>query len=146
MATAAPAKAPVHLWIVGVVSFLWNSYGAYDYVMKQTRNADYLAQMTEAERDFVANFPVWMDAAWAFGVWGALLGSLLLLIRSRFAVWAFAVSLAGLLVSTIYHYGASNAPASLDSGAMLGLNIAIWAVAIALLIYSWRMRAKGVLR
>ena len=141
MATATPAKAPVHLWIVGVASFLWNSYGAYDYVMKQTRNADYLAQMTEAERDFVARFPVWMDAAWAFGVWGALLGSLLLLIRSRFAVWAFAVSLAGLLVSTIYHYSASNAP-----GGMLGLNIAIWVVAIALLVYSWRMRARGVLR
>jgi hypothetical protein len=146
MATAAPAKTPVHLWIVGVVSFLWNTYGVYDYVMKQTRNADYLAQMTEAERAFVANFPVWMDAAWAFGVWGALLGSLLLLIRSRFALWAFAVSLAGLLVSTLYHYGLSNAPAALYTGAMLGLNFAIWAVAITLLVYAWRMQAKGVLR
>ena len=31
------------------------------------------------------------------------------------------------------------------TGAMLGLNIAIWAVAVGLLVYAYRMRARGVL-
>jgi hypothetical protein len=39
---------------------------------------------------------------WALGVWGALAGSMLLLLRSRRAVTAFAASLVGLAVSTGY--------------------------------------------
>ena len=26
-----PAKAPVHLWIVGILAVLWNAVGAFDY-------------------------------------------------------------------------------------------------------------------
>ena len=147
MATSAPARTPVHLWIVGIVSLLWNLVGAYDYVMTQTGNADYLSNFTEAQRAYFEAFPAWMEAAsWALGVWGALLGSLLLLIRSRFAVWSFGISLLGLLISTIYQFGLSDLPADLTTPMMIGMTIAIWAIAIALFVYAHRMQARGVLR
>lgn len=146
MATSAPARTPAHLWIVGIVSLLWNLVGAYDYVMTQTNNADYLSMFTEAQRAYFEAFPAWMEAAWALGVWGAVLGSLLLLIRSRYALWAFGVSLAGLLVSTIYQFGVSNMPADMMTPLNIGLTIAIWVVAIALLVYAYRMQARGALR
>lgn len=140
------ARTPVHLWIVGGLSALWNAFGAYDYVMTQTRNEAYLAGFTEAQRAYFESFPALMEAAWACGVWGALAGSLLLLARSRHAVLAFAVSLAGLLASTLYQYGIATPPADLMTGAMMAVNAMIWLIAIALLAYAWRMRAKGVLR
>lgn len=143
MATAAPAKAPVHLWIVGVVSLLWNAFGALDYVMSQLRNEAWLSQLTEAQRAWLDASPAWADAAWAFGVWGALLGSVLLLMRSRHAFWAFAVSLAGLAVSTVYQHVVSPMP---GAGSMNMLMIAIWIVALGLLVYTYRMRSSGVLR
>ena len=31
-------KAPIHLWIVGILSLLWNSFGGYNYTMTRTRN------------------------------------------------------------------------------------------------------------
>jgi hypothetical protein len=34
------AKAPVHLWIVGFLSLLWNGFGCYDYLMTRMRNLD----------------------------------------------------------------------------------------------------------
>lgn len=139
-------KTPVHLWIVGGLSALWNAFGAFDYLMTQTRNEAYLAQFTDAQRAYFDSFPAWMEAAWACGVWGALLGSLLLLARSRHAVLAFGISLGGLLVTSIYQYGLSTPPADLQGGAMMVMSLVIWAVAIALLAYAWRMRAKGVLR
>ena len=143
MATAASAKAPVHLWIVGVVSLLWNAFGALDYTMSQLRNEAWLSQLTEAQRAWLDASPAWTDAAWAFGVWGALLGSVLLLMRSRHAFWAFVVSLAGLAVSTVYQHVISPMP---GVGSMSLLMIAIWIIALGLLYYAYRMRASGVLR
>jgi hypothetical protein len=143
MATAASAKAPVHLWIVGVVSLLWNAFGALDYTMSQLRNEAWLSQLTEAQRAWLDASPAWTAAAWAFGVWGALLGSVLLLMRSRHAFWAFVVSLAGLAVSTVYQHVISPMP---GAGSMSMLMIAIWIIALGLLYYAYRMRANGVLR
>jgi hypothetical protein len=136
----------VHLWIVGALATLWNAFGCFDYLMTQTRNERYLAGFTDPQRVYFDSFPLWMEAAWAFGVWGALAGSLLLLARSRHAVTAFAVSLAGLAVSTVYQYGLSEPPPEMTKGPMLIMNLVIWAVAIGLLVYAMRMRGRGVLR
>jgi hypothetical protein len=35
-------RTPVHLWIVGILSLLWNAMGCFDYVMTRMRNTDYL--------------------------------------------------------------------------------------------------------
>lgn len=140
------SRTPVHLWIVGVLATIWNGFGGFDYLMTQTRNEQYLAHFTDPQRVYFESFPIWMEAAWAFGVWGGLAGSLLLLARSRWAVAAFAVSLAGLAISTVYQYVLSTPPPEMTSGAMLAMNLVIWAVAIGLLFYAMRMRARGVLR
>ena len=139
-------RTPLHLWIVAVLATIWNAFGCFDYLMTQTHNAQYLANFTDPQRVYFESFPVWMEAAWAFGVWGGLAGSLLLLARSRYAVAAFAVSLAGLAISTVYQYVLSTPPPEMTSGAMLAMNLVIWAVAIGLLVYAMRMRARGVLR
>ena len=143
---AASARTPMHLWIVGGMATVWNAFGAFDYLMTQTRNEAYLAGFTDPQRIYFESFPIWMEAAWALGVWGGLAGSLLLLARSRWAVTAFAVSLAGLAVSTLYQYGLNSPPEDMMTGAMLAMNLAIWAVAIGLLVYAIRMRGRGVLR
>ena len=140
------ARTPVHLWIVGVLATVWNAFGCFDYVMTQTENAQYLAQFTDAQRDYFQSFPAWMEAFWAVGVWGALLGSLLLLIRSRHAVTAFILSLIGLLVGTVYQYGVADMPSDMMTPAMMGVSALIWVIAIGLLVYAMRMRRRGVLR
>jgi hypothetical protein len=139
-------RTPMHVWIVGVLATIWNGFGCFDYLMTQTRNADYLANFTDPQRAYFESFPIWMEATWALGVWGGMAGSLLLLLRSRHAVAAFAVSLFGLAASTVYQYVLSSPPADMMTGAMVAMNLAIWAAAIGLLVYSLRMRRRGVLR
>ena len=143
---AASTKAPVHLWIVGVLAALWNAMGVTDYLMTQTRNASWMAQMTPEQVAWLENAPMITHASWAFGVWGGLAGSLLLLARSRHAVTAFILSLAGLAVNTGYQVMAPMPSGHMDTAAMIAFHAAIWAVAIGLLVYSIRMRARGVLR
>ena len=139
-------RTPTHLWIVGILAVLWNGFGCFDYLMTQTRNADYLAMFTDAQRAYFESFPAWMEGAWAVGVWGGLLGSLLLLARSRWAVIAFGLSLLGLAGGTTYQYILTSPPAEMSSPGMIAMNVAIWAVCIGLFVYAREMRRKGILR
>jgi len=142
----ASARTPLHLWIAGGLATVWNGFGAFDYLMTQTRNAAYLAGFTDPQRVYFESFPMWMEAMWALGVWGGLAGSLLLLTRSRFASAAFGVSLAGLAASTVWQYVLSSPPEDMTGGAIMAMNLAIWAVAIGLLVYAIRVQRRGVLR
>ena len=147
MATAATTtRTPWHLWVVGGLSLIWNSGGAIDYVMTKTHNAKYLSAFTPEQKAWFESFPLWMNCAWAIGVWFAILGSLLLLLRSRFAFHAFALSLAGLIVATIYQYGVGHMPESLRTNGGMGFTAVLWIVAALLLWYAHRQRAAGVLR
>lgn len=139
-------RRPAHLWVVGVLAAIWNGFGALDYTMTQTRNPAWMTQMNEAQRAWIETAPAWMDASWALGVWGGLIGSLLLLARSRHAVTAFIVSLAGLAVNTVAQMIRPMPGGHMDTSAQIGLHVAIWAIAIGLLLYALRMRKHGVLR
>jgi len=131
---------PWHLWVVGAASLLWNCGGVIDYTMSKTRNADYLAGFTPEQLAWFDGFPLWMNIAWALGVWGAIAGSILLLFRSRWAVHAFAVSLAGLVVATVYQFGLSDMPESLKTSGSMAFTAVLWVVAILLPWYAMRVR------
>jgi len=139
------SKTPWHLWIVGLASLGWSTFGAIDFTMTNTRNAAYLAQFPPEMMQIVDTFPIWSIVAWGCGVWGAVVGSVLLLLRSRGAVMAFAISLAGLAVSQ-YYQATVDMPAAMETHAMKAMTAAIWIVAIFLLWYAWRQRRAGVLR
>ncbi|MFM2370768.1 MAG: hypothetical protein RIS85_490 [Pseudomonadota bacterium] len=144
----ARTRAPAHLWAVGVISLLWNSFGCVDYTMTKLDPAAYFASMGmgQTELDYMNGLPAWLSAFWALGVWGSLAGSILLLMRSRHAVTAFAASLLGLIVSQVYQYMGPDMPASMRSPAMYGMSAIIWASLLFFLWYSRRLATQGVLR
>lgn len=143
---------PLHLWAVGAVTLLWNAFGAYDYTQTQLGNLDYFESMSvsmgvaPAEAlAYFQGFPAWVHAFWACGVWGALVGSILLLLRRRFAVWSFALSLVGLAGTTVYQ-ATSETPEWAQGGFATIISLVIWSLATFLLIYAVSMRRRGVLR
>jgi hypothetical protein len=136
---------PWHFWPVAVISPPWNAFGAYDYVMTNLRDADYLKQFPPEMMDYIDEMPFWAMACWAIGVWGAVLGSVLLLARSRFAVHAFVASLLGLVASTAYQ-ASLDIPTPMLSGPMLAMTVVIWIAAVFFVWYAMRMRKAGVLR
>jgi hypothetical protein len=147
MATTAQGRGvPAHLWIVGILALLWNAFGCYDYWMTQTANQTYLAKFPADAIAYMNGLPKWLTAAWAIGVWGGLLGSLLLLARSRYAVWAFAASAAGAVVGIGYQTFMTQQPASMTSGAMAVMPWVVVVLTLVFLWYAWSMEKKGVLR
>ena len=97
-------RTPWHIWVVGLIALIFNAGGAFDYVMTQTRNADYLAQFTAEELAYFESFPSWVQGSWALAVWAALLGAVLILLRSRWAGSAFAVSVIAMLATFTHNF------------------------------------------
>ncbi len=145
IAETAPSKTPVHLWIVGGLSLLWNAFGAFDYLMTQLQFEPYMSNFTSEQLEYFYSMPAWVDAGWALGVWASVAGSVGLLLRKSWAIWAFAVSLAGMLVTSMYTFVLSDGSSIMGEGAAY-FSAVIWVVAIALLIYAIRMSGRGVLQ
>jgi len=147
MATSATGRStPAHLWIVGILSLLWSAMGCFDYLMTVTSNQTYLGKMPADQIAYLNSLPTWLTGAWAIGVWGGLLGSLLLLMRSRHAVLAFGLSLVAAVIAMGYEMFATQQPTSMTSGAMALMPWVVLAVCAFLLWYAWTMERKGVLR
>jgi hypothetical protein len=147
--TTMTTRTPWHLWVVGVLSLLWNAFGAYDFVMSATQGETYwrASGMTQAMIDYYHAMPAWMYAPWVIGVWGAVLGSILLLMRHRLAGNLYDLSLNGESVSAQYGMVIENSPPPPPEMAMMAwMPWVIIVVAAFLAWYAWSMKKAGVLR
>jgi hypothetical protein len=145
--TETMIKTPWHLWLVGVVAVLFNAIGVFDFVMSMTQGEAYLtgAGMTPAQIEHYQQMPAWMTLDWAVGVFGALAGAVLILLRNKLAWPVLAVSLAAFLLMQVHTYILT------DGGKIMGQSMAITSAVIAGLLaffiwYAWWMTRRGVLR
>jgi hypothetical protein len=151
MQQAVSARAPAHLWIVGLLSLLWSCFGSYHYLMTRMRNVDYLASAMpgvdpKATLAWVDGFPMWAQVGWGLGVWMGLLGSILLLIRSRWAVWSYGLSLVGAILGLGYQITMAPPLAGAEGPMMTVLPAIVILLAVFLFLYARTMEKKGVLR
>lgn len=140
-------KTPVHLWIVGIVSLLWNAGGAFDWAMTMTKNEGYMANFSPEQLEYFYGLPMWVNVAWSVAIVASVLGSLMLLMRSRMAIWAFIVALVGMIGNMIYGYLLSETSMT----KMMGMGAAIFSLviffaAVFLIWYARKMKMQGVLR
>lgn len=146
MAEDILAKAPLHLWIVGGVTFFWNLVGAADYTLTQLRAPFYLAQFTPEQQAYFASFPSWVQGAWAIAVWFSVLGSILLLMRSGAAVMVFAISFVAMCLTALHNYVLDDVRLSDITGPeAIWFSLAIFLIAAAEWAYARWMRQTGVI-
>lgn len=139
------ARTPWHLWVVGVLWLLWSAMGCLDYVMTETENAQWAAGFTKEQLDYFYNFPAWVVAFWATSVWGGLVAAVLLLLRRKWCVWLFAISLLCMVPTTIYCYGLSEGMEMMGTGGLI-FTVIIFVLSTLVLLYSHWMKKRGVLR
>lgn len=140
---ATTRRTPWHFWLVGVLGLLWNSVGAYDYLMTQTQNESYMSQFTPEQLEFFYGFPTWVVAFWALAVWGGMLGALLLLLRKRLSVPVLLVSFLAMIVTSIHNFLLSNG-LEVMGGVGVGFSVLIFVVALGLWLYARAMAQRGV--
>ena len=149
MQDTVQSRTPTSLWIVGVLSLLWSGFGSYDYLMSKMRNTDYLASMMpgidpQSTLAYLDAMPIWAQFGWGLGVWLGLAGSILLLMRNRYAVWAYGLSLLGAVVGLGYQL--MTPMPGVEGFMATGMPIVIILIALGLFFYARTQEKKGVLR
>lgn len=129
----------MHLLIAGA-ALVWNLLGLLAFVMQVRMSPAQVAALPAAERAVYAATPAWITAAFALAVAAGVLGSIGLLLRQRWAVAAFTVSLLALIVQIAGGYLVTPLwQATGASGAVLPALLLV--IAVVLLRY-----ARGVAR
>ena len=95
--------APWYLWAVGVLAILWNGFGTVLWGGTSFMPDAFLDGLPAAHRDYVSGLPIWSTLTWGLGVLGGTVGAILLLLRNRLVVPAFALSLVGAVTNTMVY-------------------------------------------
>lgn len=145
------SRTPVHLWIVGFLGLLWNGFGAFDYLMTRTQRAAWIDRMMPGVDGarymaYIDGFPVWVSVAWGLGVWGGLLGAILLLMRKAIAAPVLLVSFLGALLGIGWQILNPVDIPDMSAGANAVMPYVVIVIALALWLYARAQAGKGVLR
>jgi hypothetical protein len=140
-------RPPWHLWVVGLFFVLLYSAGAYDHVMTRRHDAAYLASQNyeDAQIAYFTDYPIVPAVFWTVAVWGAVIASMLLLFRSRWATRVVFVALISQLCLDVVTF------AFMDRWQTLGprlalLDGAVLVLTLGLLLYRRAMSVRDVLR
>ena len=141
------ARTPWHLWVVGILALLWNAMGAWNYTATKLRLDAVMAHMTPEQLAFFEAIPTWATAAWAIAVWGSVLASIFLLMRSAWAVTLFWISFLAMAATSVQNFLLSEVSMSdiMGPGAAVFSGI-IFLLAILLIWYSAAQKRAGRLR
>ena len=140
-------KTPWHLWVVGALSLLWNAGGAWNYVATKLRLEVVVGQMTLEQLSFFDATPAWATATWAIAVWGAVLGSILLLMRRKSAALILQISFFAMLLTAVQNFFIADVKMSDIMGPAAAIfSIVIVLFSLLIIWYAMRQRDNGVLR
>lgn len=140
--TENDAGTPWHLWVVGVLSLLWNAAGAYTIM---TAQAGRLQGINPDEAAYYAAQAPWFVALTDIALLSAITAAVALLLRSRWAVPLYMLSIVCIAVTAGYDLAAGTSRMFANNGALVA-TLLIWILAALQWWYAAAMRRKGVLR
>ena len=143
MTNDGKVKVPVWYWIVSVVALLWNLMGAMAYLSQAYMSDEVKAALPAERMELMENMPAWATAAFAFAVWGGVLGCLGLLLRKKWAKPVLVVSLIGILIQMGYSFFMTNAVEVYGTVEGVIMPIILIVIGIGLVLFSKSALNKG---
>ena len=135
-------STPTWFKVVAVLALLWNLLGCLAFFSDLRISPEDLAKLPEAQQALYAARPGWAVAATALAVFGGALGSIALLMRKRWALPVFVLSLLGILVQDFGLFVLADG-ASLAGPVAVVMQAVVLAVGIALILLSRKGIARG---
>jgi hypothetical protein len=139
------AQVPGWFRLLSVLGLAWNAFGVYMYLMKVGMFGDPLAGLDPAHVALAQSVPAWVVGAFAIAVFAGLLGTLALVVLSRWATALLILSLLAVLVQCGWILGMSDARA-VEGNMALMMPAVVTLVAILLVWLANFGARKGWLR
>ena len=145
--TGTPHKAspPVWFWVIAVVALLWFLMDISMFFMRVFMTEDGLNAMPANQQHLYRNMPLWVNVVFAGEVFGGALGSVGLLLRTRWALPLFVVSILGVLSQTFHVWIRSDAISVMGVFAVVAPLVAIL-IGVGTIVLTKSAIAKGWLR
>jgi hypothetical protein len=146
MANAPPTpgthrRAPLHFWAVGILSLLWNVWGAYIALSAQSGR---LPNLRAEDQAYFDAQPLWLvigvDAALLAGIAGAVA----LLLQHRVAIRLYAAQFVVIVFANLYELAIGISP-MLDGSGSVAVSLVLLAIMGLQAVYAAKMRRRGLL-
>ena len=142
--TTSPDR-PWHLWLIGIIGGLWCSMGVLSFMLTQMNVEAVMSRFPPQQREYFESFPLWAVAFWAIGVFGGVIGCLLLLLKNRLAFHVLLASVIGAIVANLGGLFFLGGMEVMGGTSELGLTVFPIIFAAFLAYYARAMSKKGVL-
>src|SRR5687767_9457891 len=142
--TTTPGR-PWHLWVIGILGGLWSSIGVLSFMLTQLNVEAVMSRFPPQQREYFESFPLWAVAFWAIGVFGGVIGCLLLLLKNRLAFHALLASAIGAIVSNLGGLFLLGGMEVMRETGGLGFTAVPIILGVFLAYYAHAMSKKGVL-
>jgi hypothetical protein len=133
-------RAPKWYLPVAVVALLWNLMGCAAYLSDVMLKPEDIAKLSAAQQAMYAARPAWSVAATAVAVWFGAAGSVVLIMRKRWATPLLIASVAGVIVQDASLLVVSGGAAQ---GGALALQGCVLLIAVGLVMLGRRATARG---
>jgi hypothetical protein len=138
-------KPNAGFWIIAIIALLWNIMGVIQYLSATYMKEEMHATMTEQQVALMESLPSWHIGIFAIAVFTGFLASILLLLRKKWAVNTFLVSLVAILIQMGYWFFGTEAIDVYGSGVYL-MPILVIVIGVFLYFYSKSAVQKGLLK
>jgi hypothetical protein len=135
-------NTPTWFKVVAVLALLWNLLGCFAFFSDLRLTPDDLARLPEAQQALYAARPGWALAATAIAVFGGALGSIGLLLRKKWALPVFVLSLLGIVVQDLGLFLLADG-ARLAGAVAVMMQAVVLAVGIGLVMLSRKGISRG---
>lgn len=143
--SSAKTSLPVWFWVISVIVLLWYLVDMSAFFMRVLMTDDVIMAMPENQRHLYRNMPPWVNIVFAGEVFGGALGGVGLLLRKKWALPLFVVSILGVLSQTFYVYFLSDAVNTMGTPAIVMPLVAIL-IGIGTIVLAKSAISKGWLR
>jgi len=145
--TGSPHKKspPVWFWVISIIALLWFLTDISAFFMRVLMTDDGINAMPVNQQHLYRNMPLWVNVVFAGEVFGGALGCVGLLLRKKWALPLFAVSILGVLSQTFHIYFRSDAISVMGAAAVVMPLVAIL-IGAGMIVLAKSAIAKGWLR
>jgi len=109
----------IWFWVVCIIALAWYLMDMSAFLMRVFMLDDVIKQMPENQQHLYRDMPLWVNIVFFGEVFGGALGCVGLLLRKRWALPLFVVSILGVLGQTFHIYFLSDAISTMGTPAVV---------------------------
>ena len=136
---------PVWFWVISIIGLLWYLMDTSAFFMRLFMTDDAIKAMPANQQHLYRNIPLWVNIVFACEVFGGTLGGIGLLLRKKWALPLFIVSILGVLSQTSYIFFLTDAVSTLGALAV-GMPLLAILIGVGMIALAKSAISKGWLR